>query len=510
MHDPQLRGNDHGQLTGKNPDNQEAGWSKMSGMQRHTWLGLILAACGSTPNTGVCHENQCLSPEAPYCDVDGVVGGTPGKCISVDCTAGDFVACSGQAALVCNSTGTAFDRVECLVGCDTNQSGCLPFCSPGSIVDCVDDQLMACNEAGTGTTSQVCGLGCATTKACRSFQPSNGLGPAFVDSALQPAAVVPLGSVINTTTGTIVDASGTVLPIKSQRVDQNNAPSIAVFEAHSFVINDAIVIGTNSVAFVAGTDIEVRGRLTARASGRTDAPGASTAAACRGGDAVQYTCMCSNACSTGAGGAGNAVAGGQGGAAGVNGGASKADVSPLAGGCRGGYQFAPDSISVVARGGGGGGAVQLVAARSVTLKDQGLIDVGGGGGESTTGGGSGGVVIIESPSVSIIGPGAGIVANGGAGGGCGMTGPDATPNGSQALGAVCPNYFSGSGGTGTANPGKGCVIGVDNCTGNCQIIYGGGGGSVGRARIVSKDGGYAVSGSPVLSVSLNSATLSPL
>ncbi|MDQ3340077.1 MAG: hypothetical protein M4D80_33375 [Myxococcota bacterium] len=472
-----------------------------------SWV-VFVASC-TKPNSAVCHENQCLDPEAPYCDVEGVVGGSPGKCVAIDCPAGQFETCAGDTALICNTTGTSYDRFKCPAGCDPN-SGCEPFCTPGSIVDCVGDQLMACNATGTGTTAEVCGLGCSTTeKKCRSFQPSNGLGFVLDDAFTQPAATIPAGSTINSTNRTVIDPQGNVLPIKSYQISQNDGPLIAAFAAGSFVINDATVIGTSSVAFVAAGSIEIRGRIAARAIGRASGAGASTSLSCRGGDVSQYACMCANACSVGAGGAGNHVAGGQGGAAVVNGGSAITVFSPLAGGCVGGSQFGTDSTTLRARGGGGGGAIQLVAGGAVTLKDQGLIDVGGGGGESTAGGGSGGLVIIEAPTVTVMGPLAGIAANGAAGGGCGMTGPDASANGTPAAGAICPNYFAGSGGTGTTNPGRGCVIGVDNCVGACEIIYGGGGGAVGRARIVSKDGNYVTSGSPILSVQLTAGTLNP-
>jgi hypothetical protein len=145
----------------------------------------------------------------------------------------------------------------------------------------------------------------------------------------------------------------------------------------------------------------------------------------------------------------------------------------------------------------------------VNLVDDGLIDVGAGGGESTAGGGSGGLVIIEAPVVSFNGATTGVVANRGAGGGCGLSGPDATTSANQAIAPTCPTYFAGNGGTGTLNAGRGCEIQVDDCTGVCPIAYGGGGGSAGRMRVVTKDGSFQSVGGPVVSAGLSVGMLTP-
>lgn len=451
-----------------------------------------------------------MDPERPYCDVDGAIEGTPGKCISVACTPGQFETCSGDTALTCNTEGDSYDRVECAAGCD-DSSGCRPFCTPKQPLACSDDQLMVCNAAGTGTIVETCGLGCDTVdKRCKTFEPSNGLGASLASSTLQPDFVLPPGTRIDTSTGVAQAGDGSPLPLASHLLPQANGPSILVIEGHSFVMDDVTVTGTNAIAFVAAQTIEIRGRIAARATASAAGPGASTSLACRGKDAAQYSCMCSLPCSEGTGGGGNATTGGRGGASATfTGGAAQITFSPLAGGCPGGNQYAIDNVTVVRRGGAGGGAVQLVAGTSVVLRSQGLIDVGAGGGDSTAGGGSGGTVIIESPSVTIDGPAAGVAANGGAGGGCGMMGPDGTSSGSQALGAVCPSYFAGSGGTGTLNPGNACVIGVDTCVANCQVIYGGGGGSAGRLRIVTKDGSHGTAGNPIISAAVTAESLIP-
>jgi len=183
--------------------------------------------------------------------------------------------------------------------------------------------------------------------------------------------------------------------------------------------------------------------------------------------------------------------------------------SPLLGGCSGGNQLDTSGANIAAHGGVGGGAIQLVSQTAVTLAGAGLIDVGAGGGQVTAGGGSGGVVVIETPKLTITGANAGIVANGGAGGGCGMAGPDGSATTGAAPGATCATNFSGAGGTGATTPGTGCRVGVDTCNGTCPPAYGGGGGSVGRLRIVTADGNYSTSGSPMMSVGIVTEVIAP-
>lgn len=274
-------------------------------------------------------------------------------------------------------------------------------------------------------------------------------------------------------------------------------------------MHDVTVTGTNPLAFVASGPIAISGQVTVRAVGRVPGPGAQSSVACNGGDLAQFDCVCAPAaCSAGTGGAGNHQIGGRGGTAPtINGGGALTAFSPLAGGCLGGTQRAVNNVTIVARGGAGGGAIQFVSSTRVTFIEQGLIDVGAGGGESTAGGGSGGLVVIEAPEVSLSGPSSGVAANGGAGGGCGLTGSDATATTASAAGAVCANYFGGSGGTGVLAPGRGCLSGTDNCVSACPVVYGGGGGSVGRMRVATKDGTFASSGNPILSVRITAATL---
>jgi hypothetical protein len=472
---------------------------------------VVVLACTKSNPAAFCPDGRCLDPKN-FCDVHGAIAGEPGRCIAVDCMPGDLAACDGDTELRCSDDGQTFDAQSCGAGCEPN-SGCRPFCTPNAS-SCTNSQLTSCNAQGTASTTETCALGCANDgMRCLTFEPSNGLGAALADSVAQPDIALPAGTRIDTDSGVVQDGNGSAVAVKSVLVPQAGAPEIRVLEAHSFSVDGAVITGSRAIAFVARGPITLSGRLTARASTANGGPGAQSSATCNGKDANQFSCSCAPVlCAVGTGGAGNAQAGGGGGGRSLpnaNGGGALSAFSPLAGGCSGGSQRDPSGINVVARGGAGGGAVQLVSLDKVTLDAQGVVDVGGGGGASTTGGGSGGIVVIEAPQVSISGSGAGVAANGGAGGGCGMTGPDALANTSPAPGAVCANYFAGSGGTGAKPPGFGCVLNVDSCTAVCPVVYGGGGGSVGRMRVVTMPGGFQTSGSPVLSVNISTATLTP-
>jgi hypothetical protein len=341
-----------------------------------------------------------------------------------------------------------------------------------------------------------------------SFVPSNGLGPSLAESRHQSDIVLLAGTRIDTDLGIIQDANGTTVPVKTALVTQVGGPEIRVFEAKSFAIADTTVQGSKPIALVAAGAITLTGRFLIRGHGVTGAAGALYSGACVGNTAKQNPGDCSTPNSFGTGGGGNFQKGGVGGVnVFTNAGAAITSSSPLVGGCAGGSQLDMNE-AIVARGGGGGGGLQLVSSTSISLRDQGLVDLGGAGGQSTTGGGSGGTLILEAPAVSITGPATGVVANGGAGGGCGKTGPDGSSDKSSALGPACQYYFGGNGGTGATAPGNGCVTPVDGCSAaECPVVYGGGGGSVGRMRIATTNGTYATSGNPIFSVHIDTATL---
>lgn len=469
-----------------------------------------MGACTRANPSATCADGTCRDPEYPFCDVNGVVSGTAGACVAVTCSAGEFAACEGNAALSCDTTGRNYERVQCEFGCNAGE-GCIRACTANAVVSCTGETLRQCNDNGTGIGEQTCSLGCSDDGTrCRTFQPSNGLAAALADSANEPTATLGVGVLLDTDSGLVTDANGNPIVIKSTVVTQVGAPSIRVFEARSFDVQDITIYGAMAAAFVATGPIRVTGHLAARARGVASGAGAKQSGACFGENKNEYSCVCASPCTKGTGGGGNATAGGQGGGNGGVGGATESSFSPLAGGCTGGARKDESGTSILAAGGGGGGALQLVSLTSITLEGMGIVDVAGGGGTSTTGGGSGGVIVLEAPMVKLLGPSAGLAANGGSGGGCSLSGRDGPASASPALGHVCANYFSGNGGTGSTLPSNGCMIGVDSCQVQCPVAYGGGGGAVGRARISTKPGGMVVSGGPIISVAVSTATLEAL
>ena len=95
-------------------------------MIEHRWmslwrLGLVVAvltgAC-TKPNPQSCQDGTCTDPAFPFCDVDGALAGEDQTCIAVACTANEFVACRGDRAITCNTTGTDYELELCSGGFD--------------------------------------------------------------------------------------------------------------------------------------------------------------------------------------------------------------------------------------------------------------------------------------------------------------------------------------------------------------------------------------------------------
>jgi len=244
------------------------------------------------------------------------------------------------------------------------------------------------------------------------------------------------------------------------------------------------------------------------------APGASQVTGCVGTDVTAGLSAQTGEYWLGAGGGGGALAGGAGGEAhasgtGLAGGSAvgMADIVPLAGGCRGGTLLHNDG-SIASRGGAGGGALQFVSRQAIRVvrdgTDIGILDVGGlGGGGNAAGGGSGGALLLEAPIVVVDGAGVGLFANGGAGAGgaCGVKGNDAIVGAQPAVGVACgANTAGGDGGTGSTGPTAGAN---GTCGSICSIGYklGGGGGAVGRVRVNTQSGAFAVSSGAAISAS---------
>lgn len=88
------------------PSNRDASGTAGRMISRVALLGLLAVAAYTKANPdAVCPNGTCSNPDFPYCDTSGVINGEPGQCIAVACTAGDFKACDGSAALTCSVSG---------------------------------------------------------------------------------------------------------------------------------------------------------------------------------------------------------------------------------------------------------------------------------------------------------------------------------------------------------------------------------------------------------------------
>jgi hypothetical protein len=241
----------------------------------------------------------CTRRNPEYCDV------------SEDCDA-------DPARPFCDLNGafpeSGFRRHQCSAMppyCALND--CNGGCTPG-VLACDGDQLTSCNADALTTSTVTCPLGCADGELrCKTFEPSNGLGPAFEESAGEPDYMFGPGTRINTDTGVVENADGTNVPVRSLVLAQTGRPSIRVFMARSAVFESATISGTDAFAFVAAGSLTIRGYVDASANGSVRGPGAQSGqVSCAGADAQEY----SDAAGThanGAGGAGNATVGGGGG-----------------------------------------------------------------------------------------------------------------------------------------------------------------------------------------------------
>ena len=416
-------------------------------------MGVIEKCClallvfgGCTKTVSQCsQDSDCTTAVFPFCDVNG-----------------EYAASGG-------------DHNVCTIvppNCPVERCGC----EPGAVT-CTDDSLTTCNADGKTATTAACSLGCDTAdNRCFSFKTANGLDPAMLLAASEPAVVFPASVTIDTDACVVHDAANAMVAVKSLIVAQISAPSICTIFAGSLDISNAKVTGGNVVAFVATGPITLRGKIDESASKRFQGllnagPGSVTTGNCVG----------TTGASGNGGGGGNATPG----AAGlfhslppsqIPGGMAQQDFEPLFGGCQGGGgNF----------GGGGGGAIQIDSLESIRLLDTGFLALGAaGGGTDAEGGGSGGNALLEAPNIEISG---GVAANGGAGGaggtcGIGGVGADATNDETAAPGGTttCNSVIGGNGGTRTTPPTNGTAA-FDNT---------GGGGAVGRVMLRTADGTF--------------------
>ena len=480
-------------------------------MCRWLLLSSVIVAAGCTKQNPAakCSTGTCTDPAAPFCDVDGTIGGTPGMCLGVTCTPGSFAACRGDVALTCNQMGNNYDELQCSMGCTPEAMGC-KLCQAGQTV-CTNGEVQTCDMNGAVTSSQSCPLGCFQTEPrCRDIDPSNGLG-VYADMVMAPPDVtLTAGAVFDLASGVVKDDMNTTpVDIPSFMVAApTGGVAIRVYVVNSLQMQDGIVNGNGTaMAIVAKSNIMIEGTLTIY-------PGSgqySDDTSCNGKNGT-LTDRGNQLTVGGGGGGASATDGAHGGnvlasaggstleSGGAKGTASgTASLIPLRGGCPGAASQYSTGVSCDSYGSAGGGAIQLSSATSIEIN--GTIDVRGGPGEANDyqassgtgvcvgGGGGGGGIIVEAPVVSL-GASGQLLATGGDGGacstiGCALGGRGATAGLAATQGADIPN------------PGA-QVYAVNS---------GGGGGGLGRIRINTPDQTYTKSNTSVEDGVLSVGTL---
>jgi hypothetical protein len=268
------------------------------------------------------------------------------------------------------------------------------------------------------------------------------------------------------------------------------SPGLAVLFVDSFIIKAGIklsIAGTRPLIVVSSGPIEINGTIDAAAS----VSNGWYAGGAPGPASVTRPGICPNESVAGGGRTGGKGTSELDPAVPPAGGAiyGTPELVPLLGGSSGGSAAAFSAVNH------GGGALQLTSRVSITIGDNGIVDMGGGTGASGAygvGGGSGGAILLEAPSVIV----KGVVAANGAGG--------AAYWGEQKSGQ--PSDQPATGGkldsAGTARAGNGAAGAIAN-GGDAQQLAAerraGGGGGAGRIRINTCDGTVTTTASAVIS-----------
>lgn len=367
------------------------------------FVGLSVAAgCGTKANpAATCMQGTCIDPDFPYCDLDGSIGGTPGACIAVTCTAGEFSKCSGDNALSCNSFGTGYVQTQCAQGCDEGAGGCR-LCAPNQTV-CSNGVVATCDASGVQTSTTQCPLGCFEDQPrCRDIDPSNNLGGYLSSVANPPDVDLSAGGTIYVDTGEVLDSNSNPVVVPNFVAVQGASPPIRVFVVNHLRLGHVVINTKTSlpppqtnpaVALLASNDITVGGNLEIRGG-----VGSLWSSDCSGGPGTFDISSppYSQAASGGGGFATIGARGGNGGfVGGAGGGTSGNDtLVPLRGGCASGGHKDNNSSNTY-DGTPGGGALQLVSRTKIIASANARIDVTGPGGNTddhlgADGGGAGG------------------------------------------------------------------------------------------------------------------------
>lgn len=470
-----------------------------------------MAACGTQKNpAATCMQGTCIDPSFPYCDTDGSVAGTPGACIAVTCTAGEFGKCVGDSELMCNQYGTGYDQVDCAHGCDEN-TGC-KLCEANQTV-CSNGAVASCDAAGNQTSVKQCPLGCFNDEPrCRDIDPSNRLGP-YLDMVMSPPDLdLSDGQwYVDLSTG-IWDGPGseTVSPPMFEVPSLTGGPASHVFVVGSLKIKDlglaqSSAATLDSVTFLASGPVEIAGSVILDPT-----VGSTHKASCQGQSGYRGNEQFGPCTYLSPGGGGGASKGGNGGTI-VDadppvykmGGAAYGtdDLQPLVGGCSGGGGLDPQANTNYTEGMPGGGAIQISSRVAITIK--GSIHADGRDGDTDSnrdcdevwlGAGGGGGILLEAPSITLA-PNAVLSAVGGNGIGC----DPAT--------ALCGAFGHGGTGSSSATDGGDAVF-MTALGRDAQYRSGSGGGGVGRVRLNTKTAGsYTSDGTSKIDAALTTGAI---
>lgn len=441
--------------------------------------------------------------------------GAPNFCVNMQCTAvtGE-VDCrngiddDGNGKTDCEddncATRTCDAGSPCVTGatCTAKQcSGAPVVCNaptacqvPGSGMCMMDggcgyaDRTGPCGDGGT-CTNGMCGLAFP-------FAPTN-IPRAYPEAQVGEVLRLDCGETrFDTDTATWTNLCSNQAPPPTFLQNQGSAaPMLRVMAVRGLDVQASgtlVVRGSLPLAVAVLGNAAVSGTVVASADGGVDGPGSPGASGCgasAGANGVIGTIA-------GGGGGGFNGSGGRGGHAlgamntGGNGGAASADVdlSPLRGGCPGGFGAIPSGAA--AAGGAGGGAFQLSVAGTLTVSGRLAANGSGGRGGPATrggggGGGSGGGILLEAGVVALRDPAIIVAVGGGGGGGAdnvdpGGDGRDGPIDIGGAQGGARGGGSAGEGGDGadwddTAEVGDSAASPTE--------AAGGGGGALGRIVI---------------------------